>query len=119
SRRRVVELCERFLAEGFRFTWSCNSHPNLLDAEHLRLMRRAGCWQIAYGIESGSQRILDVVKHEVRIPRMLETLRMTRAAGIRVKALLMMAHPTGAEDSLRATAAFRRTAPRDLPQRPK
>src|SRR5207245_10089301 len=49
SRRRVVELCERFLAECFRFTWSCNSHPNLLDAEHLRLMRRPGCCQMAYG----------------------------------------------------------------------
>ena len=57
-------------------------------------MKRAGCWQIAYGIESGSQRVLDVVKHEVKLPRMLETLRMTRAAGIRAKGLLMMAHPT-------------------------
>ena len=34
-------------------------------------MKRAGCWQIAYGIESGSQRVLNVVKHEVQIPRML------------------------------------------------
>src|SRR4029434_8512465 len=76
SRRRVVALCERFLAEGFLFTWSCNSHPNLLDAETLRLMRRAGCWQIAYGVESGSQRVLDVVKREVKLPRMLETLRL-------------------------------------------
>ena len=116
SRRRIVELCERFLAEGFRFTWSCNSHPNLLDAEHLRLMRRAGCWQIAYGIESGSQRILDVVKHEVKIPRMLETLRQTRAAGIRTKGLLMMAHPTEGEDSLEETVRFLRTAPLDLAQ---
>jgi radical SAM superfamily enzyme YgiQ (UPF0313 family) len=116
SRRRVVELCERFLAEGFRFTWSCNSHPNLLDAEHLRLMRRAGCWQIAYGIESGSQRVLDVVKREVRIPRMLETLRQTRAAGIRTKGLLMMAHPTEGEDSLQETVDFLRTAPLDLAQ---
>jgi len=116
NRRRVVELCERFLAEGFRFTWSCNSHPNLLDATTLRLMRRAGCWQIAYGIESGSQRVLDVVKHEVKIPRMLETLRLTRAAGIRVKGLLMMAHPTEDEASLRETIAFLRTAPLDLVQ---
>ncbi|HJQ85196.1 MAG TPA: radical SAM protein [Candidatus Binatia bacterium] len=116
SRRRIVELCERFLSEGFRFTWSCNSHPNLLDAEHLALMRRAGCWQIAYGIESGSQRILDVVKHEVRIPRMLETLRTTRAAGIRAKGLLMMAHPTEGEDSLQETVEFLRTAPVDLVQ---
>jgi radical SAM superfamily enzyme YgiQ (UPF0313 family) len=116
NRRRVVELCERFLAEGFRFTWSCNSHPNLLDAEHLRLMRRAGCWQIAYGIESGSQRVLDVVKHEVRIPRMLETLRETRAAGIRTKGLLMMGHPTEGEDSLAETVEFLRAAPLDLVQ---
>lgn len=116
NRRRVAELCERFLAEGFRFTWSCNSHPNLLDEAHLRLMRRAGCWQIAYGIESGSQRILDVVKHEVRIPRMLETLRQTRAAGIRTKGLLMMAHPTEGPDSLAETIQFLRTAPLDLAQ---
>jgi len=116
SRRRVVELCAHFLAEGFRFTWSCNSHPNLLDPPTLRLMRRAGCWQIAYGIESGSQRILDVVKHEVKLPRMLETLRETRAAGIRVKGLLMMAHPTEGEDSLRETVDFLRTAPLDLVQ---
>jgi anaerobic magnesium-protoporphyrin IX monomethyl ester cyclase len=116
NRPRVIELCERFLAEGFRFTWSCNSHPNLLDPPTLALMRRAGCWQIAYGIESGSQRVLDVVKHEVRIPRMIETLRQTRAAGIRVKGLLMMAHPTETEESLRETIAFLRTAPLDLAQ---
>ena len=116
NRRRVVELCERFLAEGFRFTWSCNSHPNLLDPPTLGLMRRAGCWQIAYGIESGSQRILDVVKHEVKIPRMLATLAETRAAGIRVKGLLMMAHPTEGEDSLEETVQFLRRAPLDLAQ---
>jgi len=106
----------RFLAEGFGFTWSCNSHPNLLDLDTLRLMQRAGCWQIAYGIESGSQRVLDVVKREVRLPRLLETLRLTRAAGIRVKGLLMMAHPTEDEDSLRETVAFLRHAPLDLVQ---
>ncbi len=116
NRRRVVELCERFLEEGFRFTWSCNSHPNLLDAETLRLMRRAGCWQIAYGVESGSQRVLDVVKHEVKLPRMLDTLRLTRDAGIRVKGLLMMAHPTEDETSLRETVEFLRHAPLDLAQ---
>jgi radical SAM superfamily enzyme YgiQ (UPF0313 family) len=116
SRRRVVELAERFLAEGFRFTWSCNSHPNLLDAPTLALMRRAGCWQIAYGIESGSQRILEVVKREVRIPRMLETLRVTRAAGIRAKGLLMMGHPTEDEDSLAETVRFLASAPLDLVQ---
>jgi anaerobic magnesium-protoporphyrin IX monomethyl ester cyclase len=111
-----VELCHAFLDEGFRFSWSCNSHPNLLDFDTLTLMRRAGCWQIAYGIESGSQRILDVVKREVRIPRMRETLRMTRAAGIRTKGYVMIGHPTEGLDSLTETAEFLKVVELDLCQ---
>lgn len=116
KRKRVVELCEAFLAEGFDFTWSCNSHPNLLDPPTLRLMKRAGCWQIAYGIESGSQRILDVVKREVRLPRMRETLRMTRDAGIRAKGYLMIGHPTETLETLEETAEFLRVVELDLCQ---
>ena len=116
KKKRVLELCEAFRAEGFTFTWSCNSHPNLLDPPTLRLMRRAGCWQIAYGIESGSQRVLDVVKREVRLPRMRETLRMTRDAGIRAKGYLMIAHPTETEETLRETNDFLRTVELDLCQ---
>ncbi len=115
-RQRVVDLCHAFLDHGFTFSWSCNSHPNLLDAATMQLMRRAGCWQIAYGIESGSQRVLVVVKREVRIPRMRETLRMTRAAGIRAKGFLMLGHPTEGLDSLDETAAFLRTVELDLCQ---
>jgi len=116
QKRRVAELCTAFLDAGFAFSWSCNSHPNLLDADTLRLMKRAGCWQIAYGIESGSQRVLDVVKHEVRIPKMRETLAMTRAAGIRTKGYLIVGHPTEDLDSLAETAAFLKTVELDLAQ---
>jgi radical SAM superfamily enzyme YgiQ (UPF0313 family) len=115
-KQRVIDLCHAFLDEGFTFTWNCNSHPNLLDFDTMKLMQRAGCWQIAYGIESGSQRILDVVKREVRIPRMRETLRMTRAAGIRAKGYLMIAHPTEGLDSLAEMAEFLRTAELDMAQ---
>lgn len=113
---RVIDLCEAFIAERFDFTWSCNSHPNLLDAATMKLMKRAGCWQIAYGIESGSQRVLDVVKREVRLPRLVETLRMTRAAGIRARGFLMLGHPTEGIDSLEETESFLKTAPLDLCQ---
>jgi len=116
KKKRVVELCEAFVACGFDFTWSCNSHPNLLDPDTLRLMKRAGCWQIAYGIESGSQRILDVVKREVRLPRMRETLRMTRAAGIRAKGYLMIGHPTETPQTLEETAEFLKVVELDLCQ---
>jgi len=116
KRKRVLELCEAFIASKLDFSWSCNSHPNLLDLDTMKLMKRAGCWQIAYGIESGSQRILNVVKHEVKLPRMRETLRLTRAAGIRAKGYLMIGHPTETIETLEETAEFLKVVELDLAQ---
>ena len=115
-RQRVVDLCHALIEADLDLTWSCNSHPNLLDLPTLQLMQRAGCWQIAYGIESGSQRVLDTVKREVRIPRMRETLRMTRQAGIRTRGYLMLGHPTETAESLAETEAFLRVAELDICQ---
>jgi len=106
KKKRVVALCEELIRAELPFTWSCNSHPNLLDIDTMRLMKRAGCWQIAYGVESGSQRILDVVKHEVRLPRLRETLRLTRQAGIRARGFLMLGHPTETLETLEETRQF-------------
>jgi radical SAM superfamily enzyme YgiQ (UPF0313 family) len=116
KKRRVVEICEELIRAELPFSWSCNSHPNLLDIETLRLMKRAGCWQIAYGIESGSQRVLDVVKREVRLPRLRETLRLTRQAGIRARGFLMLGHPTEGVDSLEETRVFLRDVELDQVQ---
>jgi anaerobic magnesium-protoporphyrin IX monomethyl ester cyclase len=115
-KQRVVDLCHALIDAELDLTWSCNSHPNLLDLPTLQLMRRAGCWQIAYGIESGSQRVLDTVKREVRIPRMRETLRLTRQAGIRTRGYLMLGHPTETRESLLETEAFLRVAELDMCQ---
>jgi radical SAM superfamily enzyme YgiQ (UPF0313 family) len=82
----------------------------------MALMRRAGCWQIAYGIESGSQRVLNHVKHEVKLDRLLGTLHMTREAGLKIKGLMMCAHPTETVESLEETKRFLKTAPLDLMQ---
>ena len=116
KKRRVVALCEAMIRARLPFTWSCNSHPNLLDLATLDLMKRAGCWQIAYGIESGSQRVLDAVKREVRLPRLRETLRMTRAAGMRAKGYLMLGHPTEDLTSLEETLAFMGEVDLDIAQ---
>lgn len=116
NKARVKQLCEAILDHRLDFTWSCNSHPNLLDPETMALMRRAGCWQIAYGIESGSQRVLNHVKHEVKLDRLLKTLQMTRDAGLKIKGLMMCAHPTETVESLEETNRFLRTAPLDLMQ---
>jgi radical SAM superfamily enzyme YgiQ (UPF0313 family) len=116
KKKRVIELSEAMVRAKLPFTWSCNSHPNLLDLETMKLMKRAGCWQIAYGVESGSQRVLNVVKHEVKLPRLRETLRATREAGIRAKGYLMLGHPTEDLASLEETRSFLEDVDLDVAQ---
>jgi anaerobic magnesium-protoporphyrin IX monomethyl ester cyclase len=75
-----------------------------VDPDLLGLMKRAGCWMISYGIESGSQEVLD---------RAEQALRWTREAGIRAKGLFRIGYPEETEKTLGQTLSFIRRAPLD------
>lgn len=69
-------------------------------------MKRAGCWQISFGIESGCQHILDFIKKGTRIPTIKNALKMTRDAGIMPKGYFMIGHLIETEDTIRKTIDF-------------
>ncbi|MDD5136299.1 MAG: radical SAM protein, partial [Candidatus Omnitrophica bacterium] len=74
--------------------------------EMLRLMKKAGCWQISFGIESGSQRILDFIKKGTKIPTIESALKMTRRAGIMTKGYFIIGHLTETKETIRETIDF-------------
>lgn len=88
--KRTRELCERLTAEKVDITWSCLGRTDMVDWSVLPLMKKAGCWQINYGIESGSQEILDRIAKGTRLEAAEEAIRKTKEAGIRVKGLFMI-----------------------------
>ena len=59
SRPRLIRLCEKLAGGGLEIQWNCDARVDSVDPDLLKLMKRAGCWMISYGIESGSQKILD------------------------------------------------------------
>jgi len=87
-------------------TWDCASNVNVVNPELLSLMKRAGCWQINYGIESGSQRILDFIKKGTRLEIIKKALRMTKEAGITTKGYFIIGHPTETRESIQETINF-------------
>jgi len=105
-RKRLVEFCSRFIEEGLDITWDCASNVNAVTPEMLALMRRAGCWQINYGIESGSQRILDFIKKGTTVEKIREALTMTKRAGIHTKGYFIIGHPTETSQSIQETIDF-------------
>jgi anaerobic magnesium-protoporphyrin IX monomethyl ester cyclase len=69
-------------------------------------MKRAGCWMISYGIESGSQKVLDRIRKGITLDQVEQAVRWTKEAGIRAKGLFMIGYPEETEETLGQTLDF-------------
>jgi len=69
-------------------------------------MARAGCQAICYGVESGSQEVLDLVKKRSSLDKVKEAMRMTQEVGISALASFIIGLPGETEETLRRTVEF-------------
>lgn len=84
DRNVVMKICQMMLKENLNLRWACNSRVDTVDEEMLKLMRKAGCWMVAYGIESGSPEILEKCEKKATVEKAEETIRLTHKIGIKV-----------------------------------
>lgn len=110
-RPRLEEICRRLTELDLGVTWNCLARVNQVTAEHLALMRRAGCWQVSFGIESGSQPVLDLIGKQATLEQIRAAVAMTRAAGLRAKGFFILGHPGETRATLRETIDFALSLP--------
>lgn len=113
NQERLVQFCETILREKRNLTWSCYSRVDQGEPELFKLMKRAGCWQVSYGIESGAQRILDFIQKGVTLEQIEKTIRSTHRAGLRTRGFFMIGHFNETESSIRETIDFLLKLPLD------
>ncbi|GFK93827.1 2-hydroxyethylphosphonate methyltransferase [Fundidesulfovibrio magnetotacticus] len=102
----LFNVCESLNRGGFGLTWNVESRINLVDREILRTLKGAGCSFIAYGIESGSQRMLDHMKKGITKEEIREKVRITQEVGIPIRGYFMVGLPGETEEDIRQTIAF-------------
>jgi anaerobic magnesium-protoporphyrin IX monomethyl ester cyclase len=102
-KRRLAAICEKLIELGPAISWSCLGRVNDVTAKSLSLMRQAGCWQVSFGIESGSQRILNAIRKNVTVEQIREAVEATREAGLLAKGFFMVGHPGETKETLRET----------------
>lgn len=110
---RLVTLCEMLINENLDISWSCLSSVEKIKKETLSIMKKAGCWQILLGIESGSQVILREIKKNVRLSQIESGLRLIHDAGIRSVGYFMIGYPAETRDTIKETIKFARKMPID------
>ncbi|MFA6174960.1 MAG: radical SAM protein [Phycisphaerae bacterium] len=75
----VYDFCKELKKElGGKVTWGCSGRVNLMTEKLISTMAQSGCTLIGYGIESGSQRMLDVMKKNVTVEQAKEAVRLTK-----------------------------------------
>ncbi len=102
-RKRLLEVCERLIQRNYDLTWSCDARVNSVTPESIKNMKRAGCWQIAYGVESGSERILQFLKKKITLDQIKNAFTWTKKAGISTKGFFILGHPTETHESINDT----------------
>ncbi|HEB28987.1 MAG TPA: B12-binding domain-containing radical SAM protein [Porticoccus sp.] len=111
SRKRTTELCELLINSDVNITWSCASRVDVIKPDLLHLMKDAGCWEISFGLESGSNELLKKMDKSADVEKSREALEWTHAAGIRSKGLFMLGYPGETEETIAKTKAFVKSVP--------
>ena len=108
KKERVTEICEGILQRGYKLEWKCEGRVNLADLETMKLMKRAGCSMIAYGVESGNQTGLDYLNKKTTPDQAAKAFELTRKAGIRTMAYFILGIPVETYEDELKTVAFAR-----------
>ena len=105
-KKRLIQLCETLIKEKINISWSCNGRANSVKPDILKLMKKAGCWQIAFGIESGDPDILEFSRKRIKIEQMKQALEWSYEAGILTKGFFILGFPKETEETLNRTIDF-------------
>ncbi|MBU2052564.1 radical SAM protein [Patescibacteria group bacterium] len=105
------ELCSK-LPKGIR--WICNSRVDTVTTEILKEMRRAGCWMICYGIESGNNRVLSMNQKGTTTYQAIKAVKMAKKAGLKVWGYYMVGMYGDTEESMNDTINLALDLPCDI-----
>ena len=110
----VYDLCNTIIKDGLQLRWSCNSRVDFVDEEQLRLMKKAGCFMIAWGLESGSEQVLKRARKGTTTQRIHETISASNRAGIMNWGYFIIGLPGETVETIRQTIDISKKLPLDI-----
>ena len=93
DRNLVVELCNHMIKNRYNIPWCCQTRADSVDAALLALMKRAGCTLIHFGVETGSEKIMQVINKKISLSSIEKGIRLTQKAGIGTACFFMFGFP--------------------------
>ena len=116
DRAYVREFCRAVIERRLPVSWTCNSRVDTIDEETLSLMQAAGLWMISYGLESGSDGILERSRKKMTVAQSRQAVLWAKRMGLRVAGHFIFGLPGETETTMGETLALALDLPLDIAQ---
>ena len=106
NRNHTLEMCADIKARKLDVEWDCETRVDAVDKELLEKMRDAGCITIWFGVESGSEKILDKMHKKINREQVREAFKMAQKVGMMTIASAVIGFPGETEETAWETINF-------------
>lgn len=103
NKQRTLEICNGIQKRRFSIRWACATRFDHVDAELLTEMKKAGCVNIGYGLESFSPVVQQKMNKNLNLSKIDSAYKMTHNLGINSELMLMVGNPGDSPDAVRKT----------------
>lgn len=100
---RVIQICKKIIEKDLKITWFAISRVNYVNEEMLYWMRKAGCIQISYGVESGSEKIRNILNKNIKTDDIRRAFTLTTMYGILARAYFIYGSPGESWETIQET----------------
>ncbi len=102
----VLDFCEAYRSSDLGLPWACNARVDTVDEETLRAMKDAGCWTMLFGVESGNQKSLDLLRKGTTVEQNESVIRLALRLGFYVYTSYILCLPGEDEEDAKNTIRF-------------
>ncbi len=113
DKRHVKELCREIIRRRIDVGWECLSRVDLIDDEVARLMKRAGCYKVIFGLESGDDHILKLMNKRITVEQSRKAVKIAKKAGLKVGAFFILGYPGENNETMLRTIKLASRLPLD------
>lgn len=113
NKERAMEFCDLLIKENIHLDWWCPNGLRIetLDEELLKKMKQTGCYAMAVGIESGSEKIQKDMKKFLNLDKVREIVKLADKIGIRTQGFFIIGYPTETKEDILKTIKFAKELP--------
>jgi anaerobic magnesium-protoporphyrin IX monomethyl ester cyclase len=106
SRRHATDICKEIIRRKLEIAWFCEARADQISVEILEIMKKAGCKQIHYGVETGDPDLIKQGKPHTDLDTIRKAFQLTKRAELFTTAHVILGWPYETIRSLEQTARF-------------